>query len=152
MPCGRALVPALTGFPGMYSSTFSCESQRRRSSAASAPSAHRGAPSPPTRPSSERTPPPTQPRSLSPNSTKSWHTPTYVLSADGQVLKQVVGADGGIHVLCRRLDLTCLGTDWNRCWVLNPATGALWDMTQSSAPEHKGRVTLSNPYTFFALG
>jgi hypothetical protein len=25
-------------------------------------------------------------------------------------------------------------------------------MTQSSAPEHKGRVTLSNPYTFFALG
>lgn len=54
--------------------------------------------------------------------------------------------------MCRRLDLTCLGTDWNRCWVLNPATGALWDMTQSSAPEHKGRVTLSNPYTFFALG
>ncbi|RCV10302.1 hypothetical protein SETIT_2G101700v2 [Setaria italica] len=76
----------------------------------------------------------------------------YVIDAGGTVLKRVAGADGGVHVLRTRLDLACLATDWNRCRVLNPATGALQVLPQSSAPQHKNRVNLSNPYTFFALG
>ncbi|OEL16525.1 hypothetical protein BAE44_0022456 [Dichanthelium oligosanthes] len=76
----------------------------------------------------------------------------YVVDLAGNVLKRIAGADGGHHVLRTRLDLACLATDWNRCRVLNPATGAVQVLPQSPAPEHKNRVNLSDPYTFFALG
>ena len=80
-------------------------------------------------------------------------TGVYVLDLAGNVLKRIAGAaDAGLHVLCARLDLACLATDWNRCRVLNPATGAVQILPQGPAPEHRHRVNLATPYTFFALG
>ncbi|KAK3124720.1 hypothetical protein QOZ80_7BG0591210 [Eleusine coracana subsp. coracana] len=43
-------------------------------------------------------------------------------------------------------------SEWNRCRVLNPATGAVRVLPEGPAPNHVNRVNLSNPYTFFALG
>ncbi|PUZ68927.1 hypothetical protein GQ55_2G067900 [Panicum hallii var. hallii] len=80
-------------------------------------------------------------------------TDVYVLDLAGNVLKRISGvADASVHVLCARLNLACLATDWNRCRVLNPATGAVQILPRSPAPQHRNRANLSEPYTFFALG
>ncbi|CAN6203557.1 unnamed protein product [Urochloa humidicola] len=78
----------------------------------------------------------------------------YVVDLSGKVVKRVADAGGGSyhHLLCTSLNLACLATDWNRCRVLDPATGAVRVLPESPAEEHANRVNLSNPYTFFALG
>ena len=78
----------------------------------------------------------------------------YIVDLSGNVVKRIVGAAGcPYHRLqCTRLDLACLTTDWNRCHVLNPATGAVQALPEGPAVEHVNRVNLRDPYTFFALG
>ncbi|CAL5079567.1 unnamed protein product [Urochloa decumbens] len=78
----------------------------------------------------------------------------YVVDLSGNALKRVAGAGGGPyhHLLCTSLNLACVATDWNRCRVLDPATGAVRVLPESPAEEHANRVNLRNPYTFFALG
>lgn len=78
----------------------------------------------------------------------------YVVDLSGSVVKRIPGAGGGPshRLLCTRLNLACVATDWNRCSVLNPATGAVQVLPEILAEEHINRVNLSNPYTFFALG
>ncbi|KAG2640889.1 F-box/LRR-repeat protein At2g43260-like [Panicum virgatum] len=84
-------------------------------------------------------------------------TSVYVVDLSGGVVKRMgiaAGAGSGpYHRLLRtRLDLGCLATDWNRCSVLDPATGAVHVLPERPAEEHANCVNLSNPYTFFALG
>ncbi|PAN10120.1 hypothetical protein PAHAL_2G072800 [Panicum hallii] len=82
-------------------------------------------------------------------------TSVYAVDLSGDVVKRVAaGAGGGPYhrLLCTRLDLGCLATDWNRCSVLDPATGAVHVLPERPAEEHANCVNLSNPYTFFALG
>ncbi|XP_072147888.1 F-box protein At3g07870-like [Setaria viridis] len=81
-------------------------------------------------------------------------TSIYVVDLSGGVVKRIAGAGSGPYhqLLCTRLDLACVATDWNRCSVVNPATGAVHVLPETSAPEHWNRVNQSNPYTLFALG
>ncbi|CAN6171595.1 unnamed protein product [Urochloa humidicola] len=78
----------------------------------------------------------------------------YVVDLSGNVLKRVTGVGSGpyYHLHGTNLKLTCLATDWNRCRVLDPATGAVRVLPESPAEEHTNRVNRSNPYTYFALG
>lgn len=78
----------------------------------------------------------------------------YVVDLSGRVVKRIPGAGGGSshRLLCTRLNLACVATDWNRCSVLNPATGAVQVLPESPSQKHVNNVNLSNPYTFFALG
>ncbi|XP_066398912.1 F-box/kelch-repeat protein At3g23880-like [Miscanthus floridulus] len=78
----------------------------------------------------------------------------YIVDLSGNVVKRIAGAAGGPYhrLQCTRLDLACLTTDWNRCHVLNPATGAVQALPEGPAVEHVNRVNLRDPYTFFALG
>ncbi|CAN6180313.1 unnamed protein product [Urochloa humidicola] len=78
----------------------------------------------------------------------------YVVDLSGNVLKRVTGVGSGPyhHLHGTNLNLTCLATDWNRCRVLDPATGAVRVLPESPAEEHTNRVNRSNPYTYFALG
>ncbi|CAL5089715.1 unnamed protein product [Urochloa decumbens] len=78
----------------------------------------------------------------------------YVIDLAGAVLKRLaIAGAAGLHVQPTRLPLACLAADWNAsCRVLNPATGAVRALPPGPAPEHRNRVILRDPYTFFALG
>ncbi|KAG2657782.1 F-box protein CPR1-like [Panicum virgatum] len=77
-----------------------------------------------------------------------------IVDLSGNVVKRIPVPEGCHyhHLLCTRLNLACLATDWNRCRVINPATGAVHALPENPAVEHLGRVNLREPYTFFALG
>ncbi|TVU39750.1 hypothetical protein EJB05_13189 [Eragrostis curvula] len=78
----------------------------------------------------------------------------HVVDLSGTVVKTMVdtSAPAPHQVLFSRLSIACLATEWNRCRVLNPATGVVYVLPQSHALEHVNRVNLSSPFTFFALG
>ncbi|CAL5089706.1 unnamed protein product [Urochloa decumbens] len=78
----------------------------------------------------------------------------YVADLSGNVLKRVADAAGGPYqyLLCRSLNLVCLASDWKRCWVLDPATGAVRVLPESPAVEHVNLVNLRDPYTSFTFG
>ncbi|GJN24842.1 hypothetical protein PR202_gb12610 [Eleusine coracana subsp. coracana] len=76
----------------------------------------------------------------------------HVVDLSGTVIKRMPETSASHQVLFTRLNLACLATEWNRCRVLNPATGAVRVLPEGPAPNHVNRVNLSNPYTFFALG
>ncbi|WVZ62640.1 hypothetical protein U9M48_012360 [Paspalum notatum var. saurae] len=77
-----------------------------------------------------------------------------IVDLSGKVVKRIAGAAGGRceQLLCTRLNLGCLTTDWNRCRVFSPATGAVHVLPKNPAAEHASRVNLRDPYTLFALG
>ncbi|OEL17814.1 hypothetical protein BAE44_0021167 [Dichanthelium oligosanthes] len=82
-------------------------------------------------------------------------TSISIVDLSGIVVKRIAGgaAAGPYHqLLCTRLSLACLATDWNRCSVVNPATGAVHVLPQSPAAEYVNRVNLRDPYTIFTLG
>jgi F-box interacting protein len=81
-------------------------------------------------------------------------TSIYVIDLSGGVVKRIAGAGfGPCHQLLRtRLNLACVATDWNRCNVVNPATGAVHILPYAPAPEHCNRVNKDIPYTMFVLG
>ncbi|RLN09100.1 hypothetical protein C2845_PM11G10520 [Panicum miliaceum] len=75
-----------------------------------------------------------------------------IIGLSGSVVKRVAGLDGH-ELLCTRLNLAYLATDWNRCSFLDPATGAVHVLPGRPAEEHANCVNWkSDPYTFFALG
>ncbi|KAK3126782.1 hypothetical protein QOZ80_7AG0562450 [Eleusine coracana subsp. coracana] len=79
-------------------------------------------------------------------------THIHVVDLSGRIVKTMKDTSVNHFLMFTRLSLACLSTDWNRCRVTNPATGAVHILPQDPAPEHVKRVNLSNPYTFFALG
>ncbi|KAJ1288800.1 hypothetical protein BS78_02G115700 [Paspalum vaginatum] len=81
-------------------------------------------------------------------------THVCIVDLSGKVVKRIAGAASSHceQLLCTRLNLACLTTDWNRCRVLSPATGAVRVLPQSPAAEHVNKVNLRDPCTLFALG
>uniref|UniRef100_A0A0E0Q593 F-box domain-containing protein n=1 Tax=Oryza rufipogon TaxID=4529 RepID=A0A0E0Q593_ORYRU len=75
----------------------------------------------------------------------------HIMDLVGNVLK-TIGIPVGHKVLCTHLDLVCVATNWNSCRVLNPATGAVYDLPESPAEEHMYHAHLCKPYTSFAFG
>ncbi|KAF2921810.1 hypothetical protein DAI22_07g062500 [Oryza sativa Japonica Group] len=75
----------------------------------------------------------------------------HIMDLVGNVLK-TIGIPVGHKVLCTHLDLVCVATNWNSCRVLNPATGAVYDLPENPAEEHMYHAHLCKPYTSFAFG
>jgi F-box interacting protein len=82
-------------------------------------------------------------------------TSIYVIDLSGSVVKRIAGAGYGpsYHLLNTRMDLACVATEWNRCVVINPATGDELDLPLTLAPELWDQFNQSDdPYTSFTLG